>query len=137
MRLFTAFTFAALLCFNSTLAFSEETKGRLEHYHVEKPKTAADAVLLIKTSQAKIAATLQQKPLSDAQLELVHEITYALEAGVDSLRELGQSAHSNMLDNVDEAVQAMHYASEEHHADKVLEWAPKLDNAIKDLTHAH
>lgn len=99
---------------------------RIEHYHVAAPQTKAEALALLKEKVAAIEAIIaQDKELDDpVDLESIHEVTYSFEVAVDKLR--ADAGESEKIDHLDEAVQALHYASESGDAEKTLEWFSKL-----------
>lgn len=121
--------FAALLCVSAANVQAEE---RIQHYAVEKPASSAEAITLMTTKVVAIKTVLEKKALDDADLEAIHEITYSLEAAVDALRE-GAKDKEEALDLVDEAVQALHYASENHEVEKTREWFAKLEPAAEGV----
>ena len=105
---------------------------RIAHYEFEKPTTKLEAVELFNSTKSKIGMTLESKKLSVSELESVHEQSYALEASIDALREM-KAFPESLIDDTDEAVQALHYASEKHEADITREWFDKLEVVGKKL----
>ena len=76
------------------------------------------------------------KKLSSEDLEEIHETTYWLEASVDLLKETKRSSNiEEALDKLDEAVQAVHYSSENHKEIDVREWQIKLKSAIVEVSN--
>jgi hypothetical protein len=114
-----------------------ETPERPSHYEAEAPKTVQDALSLLDDKVKAVEETLARQAPDAATLESVHEQSYALEASVDKLREDGGAAANEAkeiaLDSLDEAVQALHYASENRQADKVNEWFAKLKKAAEEV----
>ena len=76
---------------------------------------------------------LKSETLTDSQLEQIHEISYTLENGIDKLI-ADKAAPQAQLDAVDEAVQAIHHASENHEEAIVREWSEKLTASISAIT---
>ncbi len=128
-------------CITATVAFptfslaedhsvSEEFKHeamekRDDHYHVDAPATTGAAHALLKDALAK-----EQEAFKAGQLEEMHKASYALEAAVDALRE--QKAHESILiDNLDEAVQIIHYASEQENKEVLASGMPTLEKAVQ------
>ena len=107
-------------------------EAREEHYkaHIE---TADEAFEALDTKTAEIKEILKNEGELDVlDLENIHEISYTLEAAVDRLRE-DKAANTAKLDVLDEAVQAIHYASENQEEVKTREWFAKLEPAAGDV----
>ena len=97
----------------------------IQHYTAEDVKTIAEAHVVLESKKQEIQEILEDKNLSVAALEEIHQISYTLEAATDRL--IQDKAHAeNMLAELDEAVQAIHYASEKHEAESVREWFTTL-----------
>lgn len=105
---------------------------RIEHYAAERPASAEAATALYKMSKARIAAVLDKKELSDSDLEAIHEQSYSLEAAVDAFRATNAYPPAT-IDTIDEAVQALHYASEHHETARTREWFARLEQASQTL----
>lgn len=110
-------------------AFAED---RVEHYEGQAVADQAEAVKSLDTHNAQIIERLKNETLSAADLEKIHEISYSLETAVDFLIS-EKTLPEAKLGAVDEAVQAIHSHSENHHEQEVREWSGKLDLAIADL----
>lgn len=106
----------------------DDEAERVEHYHVEAPATTQAAKKLLSDKIAAVSTILSQEKLDDAALETVHKESYSLEAAVDALR-TDKAIEEAALDSVDEAVQALHYASENHEEAKVRTWFSTLQDA--------
>ncbi|MCH2548239.1 MAG: hypothetical protein MK052_11615 [Alphaproteobacteria bacterium] len=126
------------LALSSTYAVAEDNataqEERVEHYaaNIEEDPTKALSVLIKNTNV--INKIISAEPLTASELEQIHEETYTLEAAVDLMRELELSTEqSASVDNVDEAVQALHYASEKHQEALTREWFTKLNASLKTL----
>lgn len=108
------------------------------HYEVEPPATNDAALALISQKTDEVGALLANATLDGNQLEKVHEYTYSIEVAVNKLRGAEHNdAAEAALDEVDEANQATHYASENHKEDAVREWFPKLRSGVDALEAAH
>lgn len=118
------------------LAHAEETAAeeRVVHYAAEKPETKEHALTLLKDKTAEIGKIIKSEPLNDSDLEHIHEISYTLEAAIDKIRETDMNPQT---DKIDEAVQALHYASESHDTEKTREWFAKLKSAQEVEHEAH
>lgn len=110
-----------------------EIEEYIIHYEVTKPKDVAEANTILQERTAKIADIIAKEALDNNDLEKIHEHTYSLEAAVDKLRaEKAYSAEDN-IDYLDEAVQALHYASENHEETNSREWFGRLKVALANL----
>jgi plastocyanin len=101
---------------------------RVEHYEGAEVHSHGEAMTILNDEAAAIEEILKSEELSDAQLEQIHEISYKLEDAVDELR-AEEESESAALDSLDEAVQALHHASENHETEKTREWFAKLNDA--------
>ena len=124
---FLAFLATVLLAFP---AHADE--DRTEHYKGEAVKTSQEALKALKDHNAEIAEILKKEELEFLDLENIHEISYSLENAIDKLI-ADQSEETSKLEAVDEAVQAIHYASENQEEDKTREWFAKLEPAVNSL----
>ena len=106
---------------------------RVMHYEIQKPKDTADASNILQERTSKIAAVIAKAKLDNNDLEKIHEHTYSLEAAVDKLRAEGAFKTEDSIDNLDEAVQALHYASENHEEATSREWFDRLKTALAKL----
>ena len=107
----------------------------VQHYEatIETKEAALEA---LKAETAKIAEILKKEgELEFTDMESVHEITYTLEASVDKLR-AENVVDTTKLDTLDEAVQALHYASENQEEAKSREWFAKLKPAATEILSA-
>ena len=110
----------------------DHAEERVDHYEGKEFTTPADAIKSLQDDNAKITEILKNETLTDAQLEEIHEISYGLEDAIDNLIE-NKAGDTAKLESIDEAIQAVHYASENHEEAKVREWFAKLDPAAGDL----
>jgi len=100
---------------------------RLEHYIAAiKPTSVEQAKSQLTTITSNIIALVQDKEaLKNQTLETIHEKSYSLEAAVDYLRAENYGTEEK-IDSMDEAIQALHYASENHESEKTLTWIESL-----------
>ena len=113
----------------------EELQERVQHYASEKPENTEKANELMQQAKQKIAALLEQEQLTNIQLEAIHEQSYALESAVDAMREY-KSYSEPLIDDVDEAVQALHYSSENHDPVITREWFLKLQHRYAHMVES-
>ena len=106
--------------------------SRIEHYAGEQIETAEQAFNALETNNGKIAKILKSDSLTDSQLEEIHEISYTLESAIDKLIS-EKAGNKKTLKSVDEAIQAVHYASENHEEESVREWFAKLEPAAGNI----
>ncbi len=109
--------------------FSEMVaEERIEHYAGTEFKNPEEAQMALNEKISDIAAILDaQADIDGTSMEKIHEISYTLENAIDFIR--AEHQEDVTLNHIDEAVQALHYASEKHEADKTREWFAKLQNA--------
>lgn len=123
----------ALLGLMTFASMAQAHEERVRHYEAAKPGSVTAAIALFHDSHKHIAEVLEADSLTTQQLEAVHEQSYGLEAAVDALREM-QAFPETLIDDTDEAVQALHYASEKHEANVTREWFDKLTQLSSKLT---
>ena len=122
----------------NSAAFAEEDhdhdhgEERVQHYQGKEFKTAQEALESLKSDNEKIAAILESETLAGSQLEKIHQISYGLEDGIDKLI-AEKAGDAEKLATIDESIQAVHYASENHEEAKVREWFTKLQTATGSL----
>lgn len=138
MKLNVILLSALLLSVYASPVLSAQEQGaaheeRIQHYPAEKPVGKKQAQELIVRKEQAIEALLKSKKLTGANLESIHEMTYSLEAAVDELRKHEIAAEKDAIDSLDEAVQALHYASENHKEAEVRSWFAKLMKASGTL----
>ena len=95
--------------------------------------TADEAFKALDEKVAEINGILKnENELEFLELESIHEISYTLEAAVDKLRD-EKAADVAKLDVLDEAVQALHFASEEQQEAQTRAWFAKLEPAAGNI----
>ncbi len=132
----TAFWVTAGLCFQVSVA-AEDVRNdmhmRVDHYkaNIENLEEATGA---FDREITKISGMLEKnEKLGGAEFESIHEASYTLEAAIDKMRAENNVA-SHKLDMVDEAVQALHFSSEQRNEIRVRKWFEKLKVAVIDVT---
>lgn len=107
-------------------------EARVEHYEAQTIETGEQAMQALEENNAKIAEILKAEELEPRDMEDIHEISYTLEAAVNRL--IAEKAGApEQLEALDEAIQAVHYASENHEEAKLREWFAKLEPAAGNL----
>lgn len=106
---------------------AEAMELRDEHYHVDAPETKEAADALLKETLEKV-----KEYYAKGAFEEIHKDSYALEAVVDSFRakEAHQASH---IDALDEAVQIIHYASEQEDENVIKTAMPSLEKAANAI----
>ena len=111
----------------------DDHKGETEHYEAIEIESTEAAFEILNEKTAAIGKVLENEgELEFLELEAIHEITYSLEAAIDKVRE-DKAADEAKIDMVDEAIQAVHFASEKQEEAKVREWFAKLEPAAGDI----
>ncbi len=87
---------------------------KVQHYEAKEIKTAADALRVLDETSAQVASVLKNTPLSTAQLEEIHKITYTMEAAVEVLRGKETAANKAQRASLADNVEVLHKASESH-----------------------
>ncbi len=102
--------------------FLDKDEEKIAHYAGIELRDSNHALSILDAGKMRIGEVLADTP-NASRLEEVHEISYSLESAVDFLRELRlTNRQETALDNMDEAVQALHYASEEHDSKATKKW---------------
>lgn len=128
-----------LLTINGSAAFAEKDHHHghdhdVDHYQAKTIHNKDEAVKILNASIQEIKAIMKGQDLGALELENVHEISYTLEAAIDKLISL-KSFPMPKLEDIDEAVQAIHHASENHEEEKVRSWLAKLDSSTSTLNN--
>lgn len=112
---------------------TEVLHDAVAHYEAQDFKTAEEALIAISEKTEEISVVLEKtEELEVTDLEAIHEATYTLESAIDTVR-AQEGADTTKIDALDEAIQAIHYASENHEEAKVRTWFAKLEPAAGDL----
>jgi hypothetical protein len=119
---------ASILIMLSSGVYAEE---RTMHYEGKKITTSAQAVKVLNSKISDINKIVAKKKLSDQDLEKIHEITYSLETAADKLIE--DHKNNSAVDAIGEAVQALHYASENHNEKETRKWFKQLSQGVWKL----
>ncbi len=99
---------------------------RVIHYEITEPKTIEEANAILRQRTALIGKIMAKDELDHNDLEKIHEHSYSLEAAIDKLRDEQAYQSEENIDNLDEAIQALHYASESHEETESREWFGQL-----------
>lgn len=110
---------------------------RPEHYEAEKMGSVKDALAKLEEKAEYLTPIFAKEEITVEDLEHTHEVTYTMEAAVDKLRATANDAQGDALDAVDEAVQALHYASEKREEAKAREWFAAYQESLKGLNNAY
>ncbi len=122
----------SLVSYTAMAKDNVQDETSIQHYEGVKIANSAEAIDILKSNNAKIAAILKADTASDSDLESIHEISYSLENAIDKMI-ADKAAEQSKLDAVDEAVQAIHHASENHEEAKTREWFAKLETSVAAL----
>lgn len=131
---------AALLLVSQSPAMADErmaseAEERIEHYAAQQPADNKEAQHLLSQKIALIKSDLADSPIVDSAFEDIHQASYTLEACVDKLR-ADAGIEESLIDHLDESVQALHFASENHEEGKLREWFAKMQVAEKQVIAA-
>lgn len=127
----TVFAFAMVFA-GVPSSFAVHHEERVDHYEGHTISTKEGALQALAEGQEKIKGFLAKDELDVTEMEDIHELSYTLEAAVDKLIALKSFSEAE-LSALDEAVQAVHYASENHEEEKLREWSEKLSEATAAL----
>ncbi len=106
---------------------------RTHHYKGTVIESSAHGVEVLNEKIGEIGEILKNEgELEFTDLEHIHELSYSLEAGIDYII-AQKSASTDQTDAVDEAVQAIHFASENGEEVITREWFVKLKAAVAAL----
>lgn len=135
MKKFTPLLGLAALAIAFPAYAESPAEERVEHYQaqIETKEAAFEALTAETTKIAEILKTEDELEFTD--LEEIHEISYTLEAAIDKLR-AEKGAEEAKIDALDEAIQAIHFASENQEEAKTREWFAKLDPAAAEILSA-
>lgn len=117
--------FTALAISGGVYSFAtaeESHDARVHHYEGKASESIDQAWATLAESIAKTGEVLDSQ---EPNLEMVHELSYTLESSIDKLI-ADKAAPANNLEAIDEAIQAVHHASENHEEAKTREWFAKL-----------
>jgi len=106
---------------------------RTVHYEITEPKNVQEANNILQERTKLISDIIAKEALDNNDLEKIHEHSYSLEAAVDKLRDEKAYKKEDDIDYLDEAVQALHYASENHEEATSREWFGRLKVALANL----
>lgn len=134
-----AFSVLAIIPSLALAEGKQEDKGgeaRVEHYKHTAFKSNEEASASLDKALSEIGVLLgKDGGVGFVELESVHEQSYTLESVVDHYR-AGKAYDAAKLDTLDEAVQAIHFASENQELTKTQDWYLKLKAAVEALSAA-
>jgi hypothetical protein len=138
-RLFVCLALCGVAAISApVLAHGDDEEEHVVHYEVAAPESDDAALKMLQEKTDEIGALVANAVMDDNQLESIHEKTYSLEAAVTRLRSSEHNdARQSALDTADEAVQALHYASENHEQEAVREWFKNLQPAVDGVETAY
>ena len=96
------------------------SQERARHFEIIEPKSWAEAVAIIEEKGAEMKAAYAEKDYGK-----MHELSYHLEVAADVLREEAEELM--------EAVEEVHHATEDGEMDKVEQKWPELDTRLNDI----
>jgi hypothetical protein len=140
---------ALLLVVNVSMAHADEDdhhhdhhhdrdhEDKVQHYESEKVETEEKALTLLIEKISFLDKIFVKENVDGNGYEAIHQASYTLEAIVDRLRENADSIKEPVIDNLDESVQAIHYASEEHKEQETKEWFRKLKVAAEEVQNVY
>ncbi len=106
---------------------------RVSHYVAEDIADPKIALEVLENKVFDIASILKREELEGSDLERIHEISYTLESAIDMMREESTVAVA-IIDQADEAIQALHFASERQEEKTVRQWFPQLAEAVTQMS---
>ncbi|MEJ2094346.1 MAG: hypothetical protein P8X93_04020 [Gammaproteobacteria bacterium] len=127
-HLIVLFAFVSLMSFQPVASaeeyeddHAEQQESRPDHYKAATPESSAEALEILEKNIARIEVLLNDE-VGVLELEKIHKISYSLEAAVEYLIMHQTVKQEPVLNELDEAVQVVHLASEEHEADETRKW---------------
>ncbi|NIN33836.1 MAG: hypothetical protein GWO08_03850 [Gammaproteobacteria bacterium] len=132
-HLIVLFAFVSLMTFQPVASaeehgdhHGEHQENRPDHYKAAIPESSDEALEILEKNIARIKALLNDE-VGELELEKIHEISYSLEAAVDYLVMHQTVKQEPVLNELDEAVQILHLASEEREEDETRKWFAILE----------
>ncbi len=127
-HLIVLFAFVSLMTFQPVASaeehgdhHSEQQESRPDHYKAATPESSDEALEILEKNIARIEVILNDE-VGVLELEKIHKISYSLEAAVDYLVMHQTVKQEPVLNELDEAVQILHLASEEREEDETRKW---------------
>jgi hypothetical protein len=128
-HLIVLFAFVSLMSFQPVASAEEhgddngeQQESRPDHYKAATPESSAEALEILEKNIAGIEVLLNKDEVGVLELEKIHKISYSLEAAVDYLVMHQTVKQEPVLNELDEAVQIVHLASEEREEDETRKW---------------
>ncbi len=128
----------ALLVINAAHAGDAEHAEEevIQHYAAEAPVTAEAAYEVLQEGSEEVAELLEKETPDNNDMERIHELSYSLETAVDFLREKNGTEEEATIDAVDEAVQAIHFASENRELETLQKWSAALEETLNEMENS-
>ncbi len=105
----------------------------LIHYEAENIENTEQAYKILGEKSAAIFEVLKgDGELDFGSFEEIHKISYTLEAAIDKIRD-ENAADLDKVNAIDEAVQGIHYSSENQKDEDVRKWFKSLLSALSDI----
>lgn len=127
-HLIVLFAFVSLMTFQPVASaeehgddHGEQHESRPDHYKAATPESSDEALEILEKNIARIEVILNDE-VGVLELEKIHKISYSLEAAVDYLVMHQTVKQEPVLNELDEAVQILHLASEEREEDETRKW---------------
>ena len=115
----------------ATLAIAE---SKPKHYQTERPQTEALAIESFKADMAKVQALLSEPSVGVGQLEMIHQVSYSLEA---SVQKLAEKNNTDDLKHLATVVEELHLSSEKHSLDETKKWFQETETAFLKINAAY
>jgi len=113
MRFYTILTLFFFSLFSFSISYAADTEDeRIPHYEAKEPSSKEEAIELYKINSAKIKDILKSKKLNDQAVEMIHELTYPLEAAIKKLKKTSPKEILKSIDELEKEVNNVHYYSE-------------------------
>jgi len=113
MRIFITLTLVLLSLFSFGISYAADAKDeRIPHYEAEEPSNKEEAIELYKNNSAKIKEILISKKLSNEATEMIHELTYPLEAAIKKFKQTFPKTTLELINELEREVNKVHYFSE-------------------------
>lgn len=108
------------------------------HYHFPTPTSLSAALSSLKAQKSAFLTLEKGKKWTSAEFEEMHKASYLLEANLTFLRSVPSSSakRADLLDRFDEAIQTVHYGSEQENLETVTSTIPRIISIIDEVVHA-
>ncbi len=116
-------------------SFAQDTKKEASpiHYKADQVENSEQAYKILGEKSAAIFEVIKgDSELDFSAFEEIHKISYSLDAAVDKIRD-DNAAELDKINALDEAIQGIHYSSENQKGEDVKKWFKSLLSALNDL----